>query len=86
MQQLLDGGPVLGPGVSPEGGRYLAGGQQQVGRAGVPLPGRRLPESLGELETNTVHRPMGEELVAVLVYIVDVKPAVVGVQGGGQRW
>nr|WP_246170942.1 DUF2516 family protein [Pseudonocardia hierapolitana] len=25
-------------------------------------------------------------LVAVLVYIVDVKPAVVGVQGGGQRW
>jgi hypothetical protein len=25
-------------------------------------------------------------LIAVLVYIVDVKPAVVGVQGGGQRW
>ncbi|MFC4950353.1 DUF2516 family protein [Pseudonocardia sp. GCM10023141] len=25
-------------------------------------------------------------LVAVLVYIVDVKPAIVGVQGGGQRW
>lgn len=25
-------------------------------------------------------------LVAVLVYLVDVKPAVVGVQGGGQRW
>lgn len=25
-------------------------------------------------------------LVAVLVYIVDVKPAVVGAQGGGQRW
>ncbi len=25
-------------------------------------------------------------LVAVLVYIVDVKPAVAGVQGGGQRW
>jgi hypothetical protein len=25
-------------------------------------------------------------VVAVLVYIVDVKPAVVGVQGGGQRW
>ena len=25
-------------------------------------------------------------LVAVLVYIVDVKPAVVRVQGGGQRW
>jgi hypothetical protein len=25
-------------------------------------------------------------LVAVCVYIVDVKPAVVGVQGGGQRW
>jgi Protein of unknown function (DUF2516) len=25
-------------------------------------------------------------LVAVLVYIVDVKPAVVAVQGGGQRW
>jgi len=25
-------------------------------------------------------------LVAVLVYIVDVKPAVVGVQGGGNRW
>ena len=25
-------------------------------------------------------------LVAVLVYIVDVKPAVIGVQGGGQRW
>lgn len=25
-------------------------------------------------------------IVAVLVYIVDVKPAVVGVQGGGQRW
>jgi uncharacterized protein DUF2516 len=25
-------------------------------------------------------------LVAVLVYLVDVKPAIVGVQGGGQRW
>jgi hypothetical protein len=25
-------------------------------------------------------------VVAVSVYIVDVKPAVVGVQGGGQRW
>lgn len=25
-------------------------------------------------------------LVAVLVYIVDVKPAVVGVQGGGPNW
>jgi hypothetical protein len=25
-------------------------------------------------------------LVAVLVYIVDVKPAVTRVQGGGQRW
>jgi hypothetical protein len=25
-------------------------------------------------------------LIAVLIYIVDVKPAVVGVQGGGQRW
>ena len=25
-------------------------------------------------------------VVAVLIYIVDVKPAVVGVQGGGQRW
>jgi uncharacterized membrane protein len=25
-------------------------------------------------------------LIAVLVYIVDVKPAVAGVQGGGQRW
>lgn len=25
-------------------------------------------------------------VVAALVYIVDVKPAVVGVQGGGQRW
>jgi len=25
-------------------------------------------------------------LVAVLIYIVDVKPAVTGVQGGGQRW
>lgn len=25
-------------------------------------------------------------LIAVLVYIVDVKPAVIGVQGGGQRW
>lgn len=25
-------------------------------------------------------------LVAVLVYIVDVKPALVRVQGGGQRW
>ena len=25
-------------------------------------------------------------LIAVLVYLVDVKPAVVGVQGGGQRW
>lgn len=25
-------------------------------------------------------------LIAVLVYILDVKPAVVGVQGGGQRW
>jgi hypothetical protein len=25
-------------------------------------------------------------LVAVLVYIVDVRPAVVRVQGGGQRW
>lgn len=25
-------------------------------------------------------------LIAVLVYLVDVKPAVVRVQGGGQRW
>ncbi|MGQ0575921.1 MAG: DUF2516 family protein [Pseudonocardia sp.] len=25
-------------------------------------------------------------IIAVCVYIVDVKPAVVGVQGGGQRW
>ncbi|MGH3613391.1 MAG: DUF2516 family protein [Pseudonocardia sp.] len=25
-------------------------------------------------------------LIAALVYIVDVKPAVIGVQGGGQRW
>ena len=25
-------------------------------------------------------------VVATLVYLVDVKPAVVGVQGGGQRW
>lgn len=25
-------------------------------------------------------------LIAVLVYIVDVKPAVVGVQGGGHSW
>lgn len=25
-------------------------------------------------------------VVAVSVYIVDVKPAIVGVQGGGQRW
>ena len=25
-------------------------------------------------------------VVAVLVYIVDVKPAILGVQGGGQRW
>ena len=25
-------------------------------------------------------------LVAVMVYIVDVKPAIVGVQGGGQRY
>ena len=25
-------------------------------------------------------------MVAVLVYIVDVKPAVVEVQGGGPRW
>lgn len=25
-------------------------------------------------------------LIAVLVYLVDVKPAVVAVQGGGQRW
>lgn len=25
-------------------------------------------------------------LIAVLVYIVDVRPAVVSVQGGGQRW
>jgi len=25
-------------------------------------------------------------IVAICVYIVDVKPAVVGVQGGGQRW
>ena len=25
-------------------------------------------------------------IIAVSVYIVDVKPAVVGVQGGGQRW
>ncbi len=25
-------------------------------------------------------------VVAVSVYVVDVKPAVVGLQGGGQRW
>lgn len=25
-------------------------------------------------------------VVAVMVYLVDVKPAVVGVQGGGSRW
>lgn len=25
-------------------------------------------------------------IVAICVYIVDVKPAVIGVQGGGQRW
>lgn len=25
-------------------------------------------------------------LVAVLVYIVDVRPAIIGVQGGGSRW
>jgi hypothetical protein len=25
-------------------------------------------------------------IIAVCVYIVDVKPAVIGVQGGGQRW
>jgi hypothetical protein len=25
-------------------------------------------------------------IIAICVYIVDVKPAVVGVQGGGQRW
>ncbi len=25
-------------------------------------------------------------VIAVSVYIVDVKPAIVGVQGGGQRW
>lgn len=25
-------------------------------------------------------------VIAMLVYLVDVKPAVVGVQGGGQRW
>ena len=25
-------------------------------------------------------------IIAISVYIVDVKPAVVGVQGGGQRW
>jgi hypothetical protein len=25
-------------------------------------------------------------ITAALVYLVDVKPAVVGVQGGGQRW
>ncbi|MDN5857716.1 MAG: DUF2516 family protein [Pseudonocardia sp.] len=25
-------------------------------------------------------------LVAVLIYIVDVRPALSGVQGGGQRW
>jgi hypothetical protein len=25
-------------------------------------------------------------VVAISVYIVDVKPAVVGVQGGGHRW
>jgi len=25
-------------------------------------------------------------LVGVCVYIVDVKPAIVGIQGGGQRW
>src|ERR687896_2459655 len=25
-------------------------------------------------------------VIASLIYIVDVKPAVVGVQGGGQRW
>jgi len=37
-------------------------------------------ESLGELETNTVHRPMGDELVAVLVYDLPDAVATVPVE------
>ena len=33
-----------------------------------------------------LQRPLAGAVVAVLVYIVDVKPAVVGVQRGDQRW
>jgi hypothetical protein len=42
-------------------------------------------ESLGELETNTVHRPMGEELVAVLVYDLPDAVATVPVEAP-QGW
>jgi hypothetical protein len=68
VQELLDGVPVLGPGVGPEGGRHLSGLQQQARGTDVPLAGGGPAQFLGQFQLEVVqqHLVVAETAAVVL--------------------